>query len=139
MFLKLYLTALPVFLVIDFIWLSLIANKFYSQHLGYLLKANVDFLAAGLFYLLFVVGLVVFSIQPALEKKSLKKAATLGALFGLISYATYDLTNQATIKDWPVIVTVVDLIWGAFLGSTVSLISYLLLQKWFASNSKKNV
>lgn len=139
MFFKAYLIALPVFLAIDFIWLSLIANNFYSQYLGYLLKSNVNFAAAGLFYLLFVVGLVVFSILPTLEKSSSRKAMVLGALFGLISYATYDLTNLATIKDWPLIVTVVDMIWGTVLGGSVSFISYLIIKKLFISDAKKNV
>lgn len=139
MFFKAYLIALPVFLAIDFIWLSLIANNFYSQYLGYLLKSNVNFAAAGLFYLLFVVGLIVFSILPALEKSSSRKAMVLGALFGLISYATYDLTNLATIKDWPLIVTVVDMIWGTVLGGSVSFISYLIIKKLFIPDAKKNV
>lgn len=139
MFFKAYLIALPVFLAIDFIWLSLIANNFYSQYLGYLLKTNVNFAAAGLFYLLFVVGLIVFSILPALEKSSSRKAMVLGALFGLISYATYDLTNLATIKDWPLIVTVVDMIWGTVLGGSVSFISYLIIKKLFIPDAKKNV
>jgi uncharacterized membrane protein len=129
MFIKSYLITLPVFLAIDLIWLSLIAKNFYAQYLGYLMKTNVDFVAAGLFYLLFVVGLVVFSVLPALEKKSWKKAFFLGALLGLISYATYDLTNLATIKDWPLLVTIVDMVWGTILGASVSLISYLIIKK----------
>jgi uncharacterized membrane protein len=129
MFLKAYLITLPVFLAIDLVWLSLIARKFYAQHLGYLMKTNVNFMAAGLFYLLFVVGLVVFSVLPALEKNSWTHAFFLGALLGLISYATYDLTNLATIKDWPLVVTIVDMAWGAVLGASVSLISYYIVSK----------
>lgn len=129
MFIKSYLVTLPIFLAIDFLWLTLIARKFYAQYLGYLMKADVNFLAAGLFYLLFVVGLVVFSVMPALEKTSWTQALFLGALLGLISYATYDLTNLATVKDWPLIVTIVDMIWGTVLGASVSLISYLIVTK----------
>lgn len=125
-FLKLYLITFPTFLIIDFIWLSLIAKKFYAQQLGYLMKTNINFVAAGLFYLIFVVGLVIFSISPALEKGSWVQTIFLGALLGIIAYATYDLTNLATIKDWPLIVTIVDIAWGAFLGASVSLISYLI-------------
>jgi uncharacterized membrane protein len=125
-FLKVYLVTLPIFLAIDFFWLTLIAKKFYAHHLGYLMKTNVNFTAAGLFYLLFVVGLVVFSILPALEKSSWTQALFLGALLGLISYATYDLTNLATIKNWPLIVTMVDIIWGMVLGALVSLIGYFI-------------
>ena len=129
MFLKTYLDTLPIFLAIDFIWLALIAKKFYAQHLGYLMKTNINFLSAGLFYLLFVLGLVVFSVLPALEKDSWTQADLLGGLLGLISYATYDLTNLATIKDWPLTVTIIDIIWGTFLGSLTSLISYLLVTR----------
>lgn len=129
MFLKTYLITLPVFLAIDLVWLSLIARKFYAQYLGYLMKTNINFVAAGLFYLLFVVGLVVFSVLPALEKNSWTQAVFFGALLGLVSYATYDLTNLATIKDWPLVVTAVDIAWGIFLGASVSLISYLIATK----------
>ncbi|MBU0572485.1 DUF2177 family protein [Patescibacteria group bacterium] len=129
MFLKAYLITLPVFLAIDLVWLSLIARKFYAQYLGYLMKANVNFIAAGLFYLLFVVGLVVFSVLPALEKNSWTQALFLGALLGFVSYATYDLTNLATIKDWPLIVTIVDMLWGTVLGASVSLVSYFIVTK----------
>ena len=129
MFIKTYLITLPIFLAIDMIWLSLIASKFYTQYLGYLMKTNVNFMAAGIFYLLFVIGLVVFSILPALEKSSWTQAVFLGGLLGLISYATYDLTNLATVKDWPLIVTIVDMIWGTILGATVSVASYFIITK----------
>lgn len=131
MFLKTYLVTLPVFLAIDMVWLIIISKKFYAQHLGYLMKTNVNFVAAGLFYLLFVVGLVVFSVSPALEKNSWLQALLLGALLGLISYATYDLTNLATIKDWPLVVTIVDIIWGTVLGALVSLVSYFIVTKLY--------
>jgi uncharacterized membrane protein len=84
---------------------------------------------AIIFYLLFIGGLVLFVIAPSVEKKSILNALFMGALFGLITYATYDLTNLATIKDWPILVTVVDLIWGSVLASSVSLISYLIAVK----------
>jgi uncharacterized membrane protein len=129
MFVKAYFITLPVFLAIDMVWLTIISRKFYAQQLGYLMKTNVNFVAAGLFYLLFVVGLVVFSVLPALEKNSWTQALFLGALLGLISYATYDLTNLATIKDWPLVVTVVDMVWGTILGASVSLISYFIVSK----------
>lgn len=129
MFAKLYMIALPVFFVIDMIWLGLVAKNFYQGQIGFLMKANVNWVAAIIFYLLFIVGLVIFVISPAVENNSLKQAILYGALFGLISYATYDLTNLATLKDWPLLVTIVDLIWGTVLGSTVSLISYLIAKK----------
>jgi len=122
----LYLITLAVFFVIDMIWLGVVAKGFYRKHLGTLLSPKVNWGAALLFYLLFIVGLVVFVIRPALASGEPIKALLLGAFFGLISYATYDLSNLATLKDWPVIVTVVDLVWGTTLGGLVSLAGTLL-------------
>jgi uncharacterized membrane protein len=129
MFIKLYFIALPVFFAIDMVWLVLVAKNFYRQQIGFLLKTNINWPAAIIFYLLFIGGLVLFVIAPSVEKKSILNALFMGALFGLITYATYDLTNLATIKDWPILVTVVDLIWGSVLASSVSLISYLIAVK----------
>lgn len=124
MFLKLYFIALFVFFAIDMLWLGLIAKNFYANQIGFLMKTDVNWLAAILFYLLFIIGLVIFVIMPALTDRSWTKAILLGALFGLITYATYDLTNLATLKDWPLLVTIVDLTWGTFLGASVSIITY---------------
>lgn len=129
MFIKLFLIALPVFFVIDMAWLGLVAKKFYDQHLGFLMKPDITWYAAIIFYLLFITGLVTFVISPACEKHSWLHAVLFGALFGLITYSTYDLTNLATIKGWPVIVTVVDLIWGMVLSASVSVITYLIANK----------
>lgn len=129
MFIKLYFITLPIFFIIDMIWLGLVAKNFYAKHLGFLMKTNVDWVAAIIFYLLFIVGLVFFVISPALEKGSWVYALLFGALFGLITYATYDLTNLATIKDWPIIVTIVDLIWGMVLASSVSVVSFFIASK----------
>jgi uncharacterized membrane protein len=129
MFLKHYLIALPVFFAIDMVWLVLVAKNFYQKHIGFLMKPDVGWLAAIVFYLLFIGGLVVFVITPAVEKHSWVHALLYGALFGLITYATYDLTNLATLKDWPVLVTVVDLIWGMVLSASVSVVTYLISVK----------
>jgi uncharacterized membrane protein len=129
MFIKLFLIALPVFFVIDIIWLVLIAKKFYQEQIGFLMKPEINWFAAIIFYLLFIAGLVVFVIAPAVEKHSWVHALIFGALFGLITYATYDLTNLATLKDWPILVTVVDLIWGTVLASSISLITYFISNK----------
>ncbi len=129
MFIKLYLIALPVFLLIDMIWLGLVAKNFYAKHLGYIMRPDVNWLAAIIFYLIFIVGLVWFVITPALDKGSWANALLFGALFGLITYATYDLTNLATLKDWPLIVTIVDLIWGTALSASVSVITYFIANK----------
>jgi uncharacterized membrane protein len=129
MFIKLFIIALPVFFVIDMVWLVLVAKKFYQEQIGFLMKPGINWLAAIIFYFLFIAGLVIFVISPAVEKHSWVHALIFGALFGLITYATYDLTNLATLKDWPLLVTVVDLIWGTVLASSISLITYLIANK----------
>jgi uncharacterized membrane protein len=121
-----YLITLAVFFLIDMIWLGVVAKGFYRRHLGTMLSPKVNWAAAVLFYLLFIVGLLVFAIKPALVGGEPIKALFFGALLGLISYATYDLSNLATLKDWPVVVTVVDLIWGTVLGGAVSFASALI-------------
>ncbi len=126
MFVKLYLIALPVFFAIDMVWLVLVARNFYQKHIGFLMKPDVGWVAAGIFYLLFIAGLVTFVITAAVEKHSWVHAVLFGAFFGLITYATYVLTNLATLKDWPLLVTVVDLIWGMVLSASVSLVTYLI-------------
>lgn len=126
MFVKLYFIALPVFFAIDMIWLGLVAKDFYRNQIGFLLKENVNWVAAISFYLLFIIGVVFFVVMPALEKGSLMYALLVGALFGFITYATYDLTNLATTKDWPLLVTLVDLAWGAVLSASVSSVTYLI-------------
>ena len=105
-------------------WLAVIARGFYRKHLGFLLADQPNWWAAVAFYLLFVSGMVVFAIVPALQTGSLRKALILGGFFGLITYATYDLTNHATVKNWPWIVTLVDLCWGLALSASVSCIGY---------------
>ena len=129
MFFKLYAIALPVFIAIDMVWLGLVAKNFYRNQIGFLMKTDINWAAAIVFYLLFVVGLVVFVIAPAIEKNSWVHALLFGALFGLITYATYDLSNLATLKDWPLLVTVVDLAWGATLAASVSSATYFIARK----------
>ena len=129
MFLKLYCISLPIFFAVDMVWLGLAAKNFYAKHIGFLMKANVNWAAAILFYLLFIAGLVAFVVTPAVEKGSWARALLFGALFGLITYATYDLTNLATLRDWPLLVTVVDLIWGTVLAASVSVATYVVAAK----------
>jgi len=93
------------------------------------MKPDINWFAAIIFYLLFIAGLVTFVISPAIEKHSWVHALLFGALFGLITYATYDLTNLATLKNWPVLVTIVDLIWGTVLSASISVITYLIANK----------
>jgi uncharacterized membrane protein len=124
-YLKLYPVALISFLAIDMVWLGLVARGFYKQHLGYLLSDKPNWAAAIVFYLLFIAGLLVFVVMPALEANSWRKLLFLGASFGLITYATYDLTNMATVKNWPWVVTVVDLAWGIVLATGVSSLTFV--------------
>lgn len=111
------------------VWLGLIAKNFYSTQIGFLLTKEVNWVAAIAFYLLFIAGLVVFVINPSLEKRSIINALIFGGFFGLVTYATYDLTNLATIKNWPILLTIVDLIWGTTLGAMVSAITVFLSNK----------
>jgi len=129
MFIKLYAIALPVFFAIDMTWLGLVAKNFYRGQIGSLMKDDINWTAAIIFYLLFIVGLVIFVITPAVEKGSWMHALLFGALFGFIAYATYDLTNLATLKDWPLLVTVVDMMWGAVLAASVSTVTYFIASK----------
>jgi uncharacterized membrane protein len=124
--LVMYVITLAIFFIVDMIWLGVVAKGFYRKHLGPLMSPKVNWTAAVLFYLLFVVGLLVFAVKPALAAGKPLQALFFGALLGLISYATYDLTNLATLKDWPLVVTVVDLIWGTVLGGVVSFVSVLI-------------
>ena len=124
-FLKLYAVAFITFLVVDLIWLGVIARSFYRANLGHLMREDVNWAAAIAFYVIFVSGIVVLVAWPAIERQSLSHAALLGALFGLVTYAAYDLTNLATLDEFPLKVAVVDLIWGAVLCATISTVTYL--------------
>lgn len=124
--LKLYGIAFVVFFVVDLIWLGLVAKDLYQKEIGSLLKPDVNWAAAIIFYLLFILGLVIFVINPAVESGSLAKAMMLGAFFGLVTYATYDLTNLATMRDFTLRITLIDLTWGTFLGFITSTLTYLI-------------
>jgi uncharacterized membrane protein len=111
------------------LWLGVVAKNFYRNQIGFLMKTNINWAAAIIFYLLFIAGLVYFVLMPAMEKRSLSLLLTAATFFGLLTYSTYDLTNLATLKDWPLLVTIIDIIWGMFLSVSVSLISYLVAIK----------
>lgn len=127
MIFKIYAIALPVFFAIDMVWLGVISKSFYAKHLGFLMKSDINWIAAVIFYLLFIAGLVFFVISPAIEKNSWIYACLCGAFFGLVTYATYDLTNLATVRDWPLIVTLVDLAWGMVLSASVSVVTFVIV------------
>ena len=124
-----YLLTTLVFFAIDLVWLGVIAKDMYNKLLGNLLADKVNWTAAIIFYLLFIVGIFIFVILPAVEKNSFIKAVVLGALFGFFTYATYDLTNLATLKGWPLKVVFIDIIWGMVLTSIVSSAGYFIM-KW---------
>ena len=123
-----YLLTTIVFFAIDLLWLGVVAKGFYGKHLSNFLADQVNWTAAIVFYLLFIVGIFIFAILPATEKSSWTHALTYGALFGFFTYATYDLTNLATLNNWPIKVVIVDIIWGIVLTASVSIFGYFLTQ-----------
>lgn len=127
-FIKRYLVALLVFFIIDMIWLGVVAKKLYQKELGFIMSDKPNWAAAIIFYLIFITGLVFFVINPAMERDSLSYALLVGMFFGFITYATYDLTNLATLKNWPIKITIIDLAWGTSLGGAVSSIAFLILK-----------
>lgn len=126
---KAYIVAFITFFLIDIVWLVVVARKLYRQELGFLMSDKPNWIAAAIFYLIFILGIVFFVIHPALEKGSWTYALFAGLLFGFITYATYDLTNLATIKNWPLKITIIDLIWGTSLGGLVSTITFFFLKR----------
>jgi len=126
-----YLVSVPVFFAIDMLWLGVVASSLYRSQLGHLLSDTVNWPVAIAFYLLFLVGLLIFATLPALEAKSLTHALLYGALFGFFAYATYDLTNWSTIRDWPWLISVVDIIWGTVLSASVAGITYWISTTFF--------
>lgn len=125
-YIKLYLLTVPVFFAIDLIWLGLVAKNFYQNNLGYILSPDVNWAAAVGFYLIFIGGIIYFAVIPALGEASLGRALLNGALFGFFTYITYELTNMATLPNWPLKVVVVDTLWGVVLCASVATGSYLL-------------
>ena len=107
-----WLAAAAAMLVCDAVWLSTMAGRFYRPQLGPLMRPGFNVAPAVVFYLIYVSGVVGFAVWPALPSGSALSPALRGALFGLVAYATYDLTNQATLRGWPLAVTLVDLAWG---------------------------
>ena len=124
-----YLLTFIVFLVIDMLWLGIIAKNMYQKYLGGLLTDKVNWTAALIFYLIYIVGISIFAIYPAVTKGSAFNAILMGALFGIFTYATYDLTNLATLKGWPLEIVFIDILWGAFLSAIVSFSGFHIV-KW---------
>ena len=124
MWLKVYAVSTVAFFAIDMLWLGVVARGFYRRQLGGLLAEQVNWAAAIVFYLLYIAGIVFFVTLPAARTGSLVRALCTGAFFGLVTYATYDLTNLATLKGWPLGVTVVDIAWGMTLCTVVAAAGY---------------
>lgn len=123
----LYLALVPVFFFIDYFWINFVAKPLYQKHLGELIEFNLP--AAALFYLLYIVGIILFGVLPGLSSGQWQQALLWGALFGFFTYATYDLTNLATLKDWPLMVSVYDILWGTILGASVATIGFFIAQQ----------
>ena len=120
-----------VFMGIDLIWLGFVAKNIYSKYLGYLMAPQVNWLAALVFYVIFIIGVLYFVIAPSLVDRDFTQLVIRAMLFGFMTYATYDLTNLATVRDWPITITIIDLIWGTTLSTSVSVISYLIITNFF--------
>lgn len=118
-----------VFMTIDLIWLGVVAKNLYNKYLGYIMTKNINWIAAVVFYMIFVGGLLMFVIYPALARDSIQYLILYGMAYGFITYATYDLTNLATLKDWPIEITIIDLIWGTTLSTLTSFFSYMIINK----------
>jgi uncharacterized membrane protein len=118
--------------VFDAFWLTIVASKFYKSQIGSLLLEKPNLTAAIIFYVIYVVGIVAFVLNPALEKGSWQYALGYGALFGFVAYATYDLTNLSTLKGFTTKVVFVDMIWGVGLTAAVSVIAYGIIEQWFS-------
>jgi uncharacterized membrane protein len=124
-----YFLTLVVFLVVDMFWLGVVSKNLYRKYLGGFISEKVNWTAAIVFYLIFVVGISIFAIYPAVNKGSALNAILMGALFGLFTYATYDLTNLATMTNWPLNIVIIDILWGSFLSAIVSFSGYQIV-KW---------
>src|SRR6476646_241633 len=129
-----YLVAAPIFFAIDMIWLGAMTPRFYKPILGDISLQNVNFPPAVIFYLLFPVGLIIFAIEPALKSASWQTAMTYGALFGFFAYATYDLTNNATLRNWTFSLTAVDIAWGSLLSAFSCVVTFLIVSRLAASS-----
>lgn len=126
-----YVASLIVFAALDAIWLTTMTSRLYRPALGEILLDNLRIAPAVVFYFLYPVGLVVFAAMPAVRSGSAGTALAYGALFGLLAYATYDLTNYATLRNWTLQLTVIDLIYGTVVAALTSLAAYHAA-RWFA-------
>jgi uncharacterized membrane protein len=127
----LYLIATVIFFAIDMVWLGFIARNLYREKLGFILSDKVNWAAAVVFYLIYIGGILFFAINPALQTQNWQTALLNGVVLGMLCYATYDLTNMATIANWPLSIVVIDIVWGMVLTGSVSLLTFFAAQKIF--------
>ena len=125
-----YIISTVIFFAIDMVWIGFIARNFYKEKLGFIISPNVNWAAAIIFYLIYIGGILFFAVLPSVKDASWQTALLNGAVLGLVCYATYDLTNMATIDKWPLVVVVADIIWGIILTGSVSLLTYLAATKF---------
>ncbi|QND64613.1 DUF2177 family protein [Mesorhizobium loti] len=121
-----YATTLVIFLAIDAVWLTTMSQRLYRRYLADILAHDVSLAPAALFYLIYIGGIIVFATVPAFSTGKWTTAAVYGALYGFFAYATYDLTNQATVRGWPTIITVADICWGSLLSAVAAVLGFLL-------------
>ncbi len=122
--LRVYAATGATMFALDLLWLGVVAKGLYAKHMGTLLRPDVQWVPALLFYALYIAAIVVFVVLPAAERRSFSRALALGAFFGLAAYATYDLTSLALIRDFPLVIVLVDLAWGVVLTATASSVGY---------------
>jgi len=127
-YIKLFFLTIPVFFIIDMLWLGPMIPRFYRKKIGHLMADKPNWKAAVVFYFIFIIGILFFAVSPALEKGSNQSAIFLGAMYGFFTYSTYNLTNLATLKNWSTIVVIVDMFWGMFLCGSVAFFSFLIGQ-----------
>lgn len=132
-FLIAYLATAFVFLVIDYFWLGFVMKDYFQSQLGHLMADEVNLTVAALFYLFYAAGVVFLCVNPALDSGEWTKALINGAILGFLAYGTYDITNMATLKDWPVMMSVIDISWGTGLTAISAVAGYFAVN--FFTNS----
>jgi uncharacterized membrane protein len=128
--LKMYVVCLLIFCAIDFLWVGIVAKQWYNKELGHLLVDSIRFAPVIGFYALYAAAILIFAVYPSLKLDSWQYALFYGALLGLVSYAAYDLTNLATIKNWPTLLALSDMLWGTFVTAATSVILFVLSSKF---------
>tara|TARA_B100000427_G_scaffold87767_1_gene72180 strand:- start:4572 stop:4982 length:411 start_codon:yes stop_codon:yes gene_type:complete len=133
-YLLIFLIALICFFVIDVVWLAYLGRAIYVYFIGDFLRSPPLWSAALLFYILFIIGMMVFCIVPAINQQSRRYAVLYGGFYGFITYMTYELTNFAVIANWPVGIVPIDIAWGTFLSASISLLTTVIYLRFFGKN-----